>query len=395
MVGQPLLLITQSMLGHPSVTRAPLDRISLPIAVGARNENPPTAHVWWVERHKQSLRLRARCHVINASRGDGLDMQRRQLTWHLDVTTSERITWPGTGQSDKSNVTHLVGGIVPAVGNGVVLLPIADNLDVALERRRQEISTDVLSLDHARRALRRLFQHTALYLAAAEPIFSFEQAWCRVHAYFAREELVSIAGHDPYAVAAAVLAGCREVPSVVAEEVDVDEAVLCQDDGFSELDEQQIDQLDPWHVERQVPLDLALLEYEARRHQQIVKALAQQVRDRGFLPTYSKHVDLRVGCPYDDVLFEVKTTNPANFLEQVRRAVGQLLEYRFRYRRPDTERQLCLVAVLEASASTDRHEFVRQFLADVSITTVFCDPNSFEFDGLDYLLPVVVARAPW
>jgi hypothetical protein len=103
-------------------------------------------------------------------------------------------------------------------------------------------------------------------------------------------------------------------------------------------------------------------------------------------PTYNLHVDLRVECKKHDVLFEIKTADSHNFQEQVRRAVGQLLEYRHRYKGRNGGRSLRLAAVIEAGASAQQNEFARGFLRDVGITMVMWKPDTSQFDGLHEVL---------
>lgn len=79
-------------------------------------------------------------------------------------------------------------------------------------------------------------------------------------------------------------------------------------------------------------------------HKQLTDKMDQLLRDLGAVPQINAHVDLFAAIPGDGrFLFEVKSGGE-NYLDQIRKAVSQLYEYRFRYRAVVGENvSLCLV----------------------------------------------------
>jgi hypothetical protein len=130
------------------------------------------------------------------------------------------------------------------------------------------------------------------------------------------------------------------------------------------------------------------LEEATCRHQQLVQTLASAVRRFGLQPCFNRYVDLAVLSGCADVLFEVKTTDENNFLDQARAAVGQLLEYRYRLTHSDEGRRVRLVAVLEAVGSRVEEEFARGFLLGVGVELVLWRGRAVGFEGLSGSLPL-------
>ena len=113
-------------------------------------------------------------------------------------------------------------------------------------------------------------------------------------------------------------------------------------------------------------------------------ANSQTLVDYGLQPRYNTRVDVAVLASGCDVLFEVKTATPENFLHQLRAAVGQLLEYRFRLRR-SADKTVRLVVAIEGSSEGAELEFARQFLASIGLDLVLWREHH-RFEGLTPLL---------
>jgi hypothetical protein len=79
-------------------------------------------------------------------------------------------------------------------------------------------------------------------------------------------------------------------------------------------------------------------------HKQITDKMDQLLRDLGAEPRINPHIDLFAAIPNDGrYIFEVKSGGE-NYLDQIRKAVSQLYEYRFRYRpMVGNDVALCLV----------------------------------------------------
>lgn len=381
------LLVSHDIGKFP--TRHPLEKVLLPAELVACSDRSSDEHIWWAERHGQSLYLRARLYITQAFLERELKSRRRRLIWYLDTVRSERTTWPGTKQCKKSNIAGLLDHLSCNFPLGPSVIPIAKTLDLELEGRHLGVSDSVRRYEHAARILRRLFDRTEGHITSTTLVpLPLEQAWYYVHAHFAREELVQLPGYDAYEVAAAVIAGYTEMPEQIhvlphsADTLSISRAMQ-----FQELDEEHIGYVErEWTRSMQASNNLEVLELKTKQHQQILQALAHQIRAKGFCPTYNRYVDLRIEREDDEVFFEIKTANPNNLWEQVRCAVGQLLEYRFRYARQNGEKPIRLAAVVEENAPFGQYELVREFLTELSIALVLWKQKRSQFEGLAGLL---------
>lgn len=385
--GQPLLLTSQSVRGSSRVERHLLSRVIIPIEVAARYDGLPSSHIWWVEKTGRRFHLRAKLYVAEATVERELTSGLRRAVWHLDTVRSERITWPGTKR--RGDVTRSVAGVTFDALGRLTFTQISADMDSTLEECRLSILERVLTFDHAATVLRRLFSKVGVTVIRGDILpLPWNQALHCAHAYFAREELVGIRGCDPYEVAAAVLAGYREMPrKPTAGLGDPNDLPATEVVEFAELDEEHLGYVERrWGRHSHASPNLEKLEIKTKRHQQILQLLARHVRAKGLRPTHNRHVDLRVGVEGSEVLFEVKTADALNFQEQVRRAVSQLLEYRYRYKTYCAGRQVKLAAVIEAGASSEQYEFARGFLSDLGIAMVLWKPDTVLFDGLAEVL---------
>ncbi len=381
----PLLLLSQDTGRRAIPRRTPLVRIVLPVQIVAEHGYLPGEHVWWVERHGQAYYLRAKLQVSEVTVEQEPDGDVHRVVWQLDSTTSERVTWPGTRSGNGGDVTGLLGELVQTRPRYPSIVPVSVNIDVEIESRRLQIATSAWRFEDAASALQRLFHRESGHIPQRTPAhLAFGDAWSYVHMYFAREELFRIEGYDAYDVAAAVLAGCTTLPqknSLVQKTACAAPAV--EDTLFWEIDEENIGYTEPSPVQSadaRIPLEK--IAEKTKHHQAILKALALQIRAMSMRPTYNRHIDLRVELEDMQVFFEIKTIESGNLLEQVRCAVGQLLEYRFRYRRRYDDKAIRLVIVIEDNVSTAQMKFIQDFLADVGITLVLWRGQSRGWEGL-------------
>jgi len=384
---QSLLLVSQAVGNSSRAGRHVLSRVVIPVEVACRYDGLPKGHIWWIEKTGRSFYLRAKLYVTEATVERELKSGLRRAVWHLDVIRSERITWPGT-KSREGNVTKSLAGVVLDTLGGLAFTPVTAELDGHLEEIRLSISEQSFRFEHATHVFRQLFAKPESRLPLANAL---SLSWCQAihyaHAYFAREELISIAGCDPYEVAAAVLAGYAKMPdkSPIIEEIDT--YPIAEIVEFTELDEEHLGYVERrWKRNPESFIKFDKLEVKTKRHQQILQLLARNVRAKGLRPTYNRHVDLRVEGNGSEVLFEVKTADALNFQQQVRRAVGQLLEYRYRYKRYNKRREIKLAAVIEAEASVEQYEFARGFLSELGIAMVLWKPKTSLFEGLSEVL---------
>ena len=382
---QPLLLISRHARGFSRSERQPLFRVVLPWKAASVYGRPPKAHVWWIERAGQLFHIKAKFYVEAVTLEKELKSGQQRTVWHLSTLHSERIAWTGT-QRRELNVTELLAGLPGVTSDGIALIPAPVALDGALETRRVSVAESVLKFEQAVPRLRRLFARTKNQISSPIPAdLSFRQAYSHVRMWYAREELIRITDCDVYELAAAVLIGLSSVPD--KDDQAFEEPAASTAINFAAIDEQQLDSAERnWKEHSEGFFHLDKLEAKTKRHQQMLKALARVVRSKGFCPTYNLHVDLRAECRGHDVLFELKTADSHNFHKQVRRAVGQLLEYRYRYRGLNGDKSLKLAAVIEGGVSAEQHEFARGFLHDVGIVMVLWKPDTSQFYGLNEVL---------
>lgn len=93
-----------------------------------------------------------------------------------------------------------------------------------------------------------------------------------------------------------------------------------------------------------VETDPAALERANGQHFMLEKRISQMCKERGLIPKTNKHVDLMVSSADASILFEMKSCSIAAVRGQLRRAISQLLEYRYIYRRTLNKNvRMCIV----------------------------------------------------
>ncbi|OQW56344.1 MAG: hypothetical protein A4S14_00285 [Proteobacteria bacterium SG_bin9] len=78
-------------------------------------------------------------------------------------------------------------------------------------------------------------------------------------------------------------------------------------------------------------IDLIARERANASHFLLEKILADLARGKKLAPKYNQNIDLYFDSPKGSVLAEIKSCNDTNFHAQLRKAVSQLLEYKFVY----------------------------------------------------------------
>ena len=92
--------------------------------------------------------------------------------------------------------------------------------------------------------------------------------------------------------------------------------------------------------------DSIVLERASSQHFLLEERISQLCRDQGLEPMTNRHVDLVVDSLDTSILFEMKSCGLAAVRGQLRRAISQLLEYRFLYR-DNLRPEVIICAVVE------------------------------------------------
>jgi hypothetical protein len=335
---------------------------------------------WWIETRGRRRFLRARVALNNTTktvghRGVVPDVsQSGSFVLELDPASSERITWP-TGPT---SLMAEVRGVDISPGFGT----ISGGQETLLDEIRQGCVGTARSYEGAMRRLRRLFRETLAerpFPRAAR--LAHHEAYLYVRQYFARAELVEVDGIEPFEVAACALA---ETTPVEADLTDT-----ARMPPFKVFKPAQGEHGADW-VDTGTSLNgRRALERATRRHRDLLGALACAVRGAGLVPGYNGLVDLHTTTQKCDLLFEVKTAHDGNYLDQVRSSIGQLLEYRYRYRISRSSRAYRtprLVTVIEDVGNAAREAFARDFLRELGVELLVWRDSDRGFDGLSELL---------
>jgi hypothetical protein len=363
------VIITCAISGRALARRAPLQHVILPGTLVPEWIRHGRRRVWWIESEGRKRILRALFEVdsVLIDREVGPEGSGRLV---INEKTAERITWSRGPTLPRASVPY------PLPSCGIVA--ISNSEDGQMEEVRSS-APDFTSLAVAHRQLTRLFRQT---LGERPPIAStsltIEEAYSHVRRYFARAELFDVGDPDPFELAARVLSNAPPLPFRTGH-----------DDmpPFQEFKTQLGENYVIASSNSLTTPPRRELERATIRHLLIVEELADAVRRRGLRPRYNQHVDLEVSDYRNNILFEVKTCNKRNFVEQMRSAVGQLLEYSYRLNGTRIDRRrIRLAAVLETTTDTVTQVFARGFLSSVGVEVVFWRGTGRGFDGLDTLL---------
>jgi hypothetical protein len=367
-------IVTRTPNSGGVVRREPLSRLRLPASLSLDWNTHGSSRVWWIESDGHRQFLRALCHV-RAAEGDRHALAvGTQFVLPVDRFASERITWsegPTYRQAE-------VGGRFSSLG----IYPVDVSIGAALEHTRQSAASPTSGLRGAQRRVSELLRRTIL---KRHPILSstptFAEALDYARSYFARAELPHVDGVDPFELVAHVMRGTSP-----AELVSSGEGMR----SFAPIEPTSL-QIAAWHSS-EGHRSLEALEASRRKHQLIVGELKDVLARRGLRPCCNVYVDTAVLTPQLDLLFEVKTATAENLLEQLRCAVAQLFEYRFRIQLGDRRRRVGLVVVIEAPTDSLDMPFAQSFLASLGVELVSWRGEG-RFDGLTDALQATLGAA--
>lgn len=89
-------------------------------------------------------------------------------------------------------------------------------------------------------------------------------------------------------------------------------------------------------------IDKSKLEHANREHRRTLTILTEALDEMGYYPEANTFIDLFVRLRSGPAIFEVKSVRQGNELSQVRHAISQLYEYRYRHQYPDATLWLVL-----------------------------------------------------
>lgn len=351
-----------------SFKRAPLRNLLLPSSLARCWEEIGAERVWWIESWRTRRFVRAVFDV--ASRLPVAQQQGTQELLSLQARFSERITWPH-GRTKFAASAKIA---LPAFAARL----LSPEEESELERIRQS-ACPMGSESGAKRVISRLLKDTLFERAPIDAcIPNFEYALGYALENFARAELVSIDGRNPFEVAAQIL-----MPEVRYEPTVRTGAIrhmptLCAFDSSS-LSSSSLT------CAIMAQDTMQKLRTSTRRHHSIVEALAANLSECGFRPQHNSFVDLAVVSQESQMLFEVKTSGPYNLHKQLRQAVGQLFEYRY-LMASTASRRVKLAVVIGSYECPFDEQYAKGFLESVGVSLVIWRPSSHTFDGLHDVL---------
>lgn len=373
----PYLLLTQCAAIQPRLRRYPLRRVVLPALSMPEDGYPSNDLVWWVEHCGQKYYLRAKMAVTEVFFEKEQTTGRLVAAWKVLSQESDRISWP-TSRDRSLEVPKALTQHLHCATHGPDILSIDGTTHDAFELRRSLTPQRVENYSLARQSIEKLLTQTRHQRPKFEATHQeMRKAWTYVRDYFSRSEVVQVADHDAYWVAAAVLLGLRQIPN---REV---EGTRTRSREFGEMLFRDFDDQSLIYTDRReysepgsIVVSLDVIADSTVRHQETLKDVARFFRQQGLLPQFNQLVDLCIGRA-DDVLFiEIKSATAENFDHQLRRAVGQLLEYKFRFRRTCSPRDISLALIIEDRCSPEKEKFVTEFLNDLGIDLILWNGDS-------------------
>ena len=285
-------------------------RVSRQLAVPFELDSPsiPTT-VWWIEHlaGRDYLRL---CGAPTArARRDSPDR-----VVYRAADGFELVSRPG-GRSSAVDVSSVFPSSEP-LGVEVDHRATGDVIQ-ALGRARAAAARTTITWSSAEAGMR-----ARLHSRTWPRVRNFTEAHRVIRSEFATEELIRPAGEDPHTFAARILLASQPWGRAAT---------------FSTLSSKAIRQLAGG-----IPMSIGP-EPRTAEHQALLGRLVGAIESHGLQATYNVFVDARVIGGGRQLLFEVKSANAGSFSDQLRLAVGQLLEYRFRFGRMTERTDLCVV----------------------------------------------------
>lgn len=96
------------------------------------------------------------------------------------------------------------------------------------------------------------------------------------------------------------------------------------------------------------------VERSALQHYELEKTIVGLCLGNGLIPFTNRHIDVAVKCGSVSVIFEIKSCSVIDLQSPIRRAVLQLLEYRYLYRKVlSSDVRLCIVTERRPRGASD------------------------------------------
>lgn len=381
--GGEFVVITPSHTRKPANHRTSLTHLTIPKQSISDWETVSLPRGWWVGVRGSKLILQARFSVEEVRVERDLRNGAERVVWELDIDESERIAWQWGPSPSRLDVTRCLANAGLRPSAQFITARLSDDIVAKLNGKLSSSAQVAITYDVAATHVARLMRATGSERPVIQPApISLRDALVYVRSYFARSELFDVEGCDPFFVAAAAIAGFTSLPERPQQSFRSGGSMPVFREFESSRDivvERKLCHDDSDHARQKLVV-------ATQRHEDIVAALAEVIRNAGFQPTYNNLVDLRVDRGGDELFFEVKTADEGNLLEQTRAAVGQLLEYRCRYRRRMPDKSVRLVAVLEDVGDIWQGGLAREMLEDVGIYLIRWDSNEETFASVRQVL---------
>jgi hypothetical protein len=121
-------------------------------------------------------------------------------------------------------------------------------------------------------------------------------------------------------------------------------------------------------------IDIVARERANKSHHELEKLLAESITSAGYEAKQNLHIDVYFETPAGTCLVEVKSANGKNFHSQVRKAVSQLLEYRYLY--TDQVGKNPILVLLIETYPRRRKNWLLEYLESIGILVAWKDFDS-------------------
>jgi hypothetical protein len=129
-------------------------------------------------------------------------------------------------------------------------------------------------------------------------------------------------------------------------------------------------------------IDSVVKERASTQHWLLEKAIVDLCAAHGITPSTNRHIDLLVHSGHTSVVFEMKSCGPSDIGLPLRRAVYQLLEYRYLYRDAlGSDVRLCVVIERRPRAS---YEWLIGYLEHLGIGLIWKNDGDKELSCSDF-----------
>lgn len=339
--------------------------------------------IWWAERLSNKVYLKAcldDCELY--FRRTRFDEQQYMAVGNINTSAyiyRDRPTCALEGIIDTS-----------ANGKGWQTIELNEHQASCLVRQKTEASPIVLTLGDATRVNKRVLR--SWWPQKGLEVLHLRGLWKTFKRTATLSELVRLDGLDPYETS--VVAALADIATAFSVKEILQhlytngnrprlppqyrDSTHTKVPGFTLLDS-----LDPEVARAQLTSRPSQSKVESvfLEHEFIVARLAHRLASMNVLPYLSPLVDLAVIHDRSALFFEVKTVSHTNLLDQVRAAIGQLLEYRFVYRESFDNINLALVASPFGSPSAV--SFAKDFVKYCGIDWVLWHPCNSQLEFLE------------